>query len=149
MFEVRCEKICEFSKVRNRPVVYSRREARTSVYFGYISSFSLVFLKKKKNKKTTKQQSLVFCTRISLSYTNMNHIECRITLDSFIFKVFFTVHNRIGLYLWKQDYLWISDFIRHAYGLYSWKLEKWTRWKGWVFRHAFIFKHFICLLLSF
>ena len=33
------ENICECSKVRNRPVVYSRHEARASVYFGHISSF--------------------------------------------------------------------------------------------------------------
>ena len=32
------ENICEFSKVRNRPVVYSRHKAGTSVYFGHISS---------------------------------------------------------------------------------------------------------------
>ena len=28
----------ECSKVRNRPVVYSRREAGASVYFGHVSS---------------------------------------------------------------------------------------------------------------
>ena len=32
--------ICEFSQVRNRPVVYSRYEAGASVHFGHISSFS-------------------------------------------------------------------------------------------------------------
>ena len=31
--------ICECSKVRNRPVVYSRRKVGASVYFGHISSF--------------------------------------------------------------------------------------------------------------
>ena len=39
--EVWCENICECSKVRNMPVLYSRCEAGTSVYFGHISSFVL------------------------------------------------------------------------------------------------------------
>ena len=40
--------MCECSKVRNRPVVYSMHEAGASVYFGHISSniheYSLIFI---------------------------------------------------------------------------------------------------------
>ena len=49
--EVWYENICEYSKVRYRPVVQSKREARSSMYFGQISTvlltvFSTCFLGK-------------------------------------------------------------------------------------------------------
>ena len=37
--EVWYENICECSKIRNRPVVYSRHEFGASMYFEHISSF--------------------------------------------------------------------------------------------------------------
>ena len=48
--EVWYENICECSKVRNRPVVYSEREAGAYVYFGHISNSKIV-LKSPSTKK--------------------------------------------------------------------------------------------------
>ena len=44
------------------------------------------------------------------------------------------------------DYVWKQDSIREFQTLF---VKNWTRWKGWVFRNAFILNHTICLLLSF
>ena len=44
------ENISECNKVRNRPVVYSRREVGSSVYFGHISSFLHIMLEVKLQK---------------------------------------------------------------------------------------------------
>ena len=42
--EVSYENVCEYSKVGYWPVVYSKREAEASVYFGHNSSFIYLFI---------------------------------------------------------------------------------------------------------